>query len=330
MASDPKKKLIGDAIKLLKGIGFSAHFEKLTPHRQARIAMCLLGAANLKPGDAWRTAAIGSDTSTWKPKTRDFITFWNAYYGTKLSLSSYDDVLRKGLVFLLAAGVVVSSHPDTSIHDGTRGYCVSPHAADLLRKFGTPQWKGIAEAFVLRHGNIADKLAKVKGLKKTVCVQSSDFKPQYSAGIHGQLIRAVIEDFLPLHVKEYMLIFFEDNIYKYMPTDLLAKFNLSELGNRQAPDVVAVDNRRNLLFIFECTHSANPISAIRHLELLDMTKGCEGKLRRVFVTVFKDRKALKKFLADISWETEVWMMDEREHIIHFDGENEITSYDKPN
>ena len=231
-------------------------------------------------------------------------------------------MLRKGLVFLLAAGVVVSSHPDSDLHDGTRGYCVSPDAADLLQRFGTKQWTAIAESFVLRHGNIADKLAKVKGLKKTVCVQ-------YSAGIHGQLIRAVIEDFLPLHVREYTLIFFEDNIYKYMPADLLAKFNLRELGNRQAPDVVAVDNRRNLLFIFECTHSANPISAIRHLELLDMTKGCEGKLRRVFVTVFKDRKALKKFLADISWETEVWMMDEREHIIHFDGENEITSYDKP-
>ncbi len=41
MAGDPKKKLIGDAIKLLKDIGFTAHFEKLTPNRQAGTVLAL-------------------------------------------------------------------------------------------------------------------------------------------------------------------------------------------------------------------------------------------------------------------------------------------------
>lgn len=321
--------LVAQAVELLKAVGFSVLFEKMTLLRQERLALCLLGAANLKPGNDWSQAAIGTPETTWKPRTRDFISFWNSNYGLSLSPGSYDDVLRKGLVFLDMAGIVISSHASTNIHDGTRGYCISTGAADLLHKFGTKKWASSVESFVAAQGTLAEKLAKKKGLRKTVSEQAGNFHPQYSDGIHGDLLRAVVDVFLPLHVHTYTLLFLEDNIYKYAPSELLAQYNLQELGARQAPDVLAVDNHRNLLFIFECVNTANPISAARHHELTAMTEGCIDKLRRVFVTVFKDRKALKSFITDICWETEVWLESEPEHVIHFDGESEITSYDKP-
>lgn len=321
--------LVAEAVELLNAVGFSVLFEKMTLLRQERLALCLLGAANLKPGDSWSQAMIGTPDTTWKPRTRDFISFWNSKYGMSLSPGSYDDVLRKGLVYLDMAGIVVSSHASTNIHDGTRGYCISPGAADLLRKFGTERWAAVVESFVAAHGALAEKLAKKKGLRKTVSEQAGDFRPQYSDGIHGELLRAVVDIFLPLHVHKYTLVFLEDNIYKYAPIELLAEYKLQDHGVRQAPDVLAVDTRRNLLFIFECVNTANPISAARHHELTAMTEGCMDKLRRVFVTVFKDRKALKKFITEICWETEVWLESEPEHVIHFDGEREVTSYDKP-
>lgn len=320
--------LVAQAIELLNSLGFSVIFDKMTILRQERVALCLLGAANLVPGNSWADASIGLADTTWKPKTRDFISFWNANYGMKLSLGSYDDVLRKGLVHLLMAGIVTSSHTGSSIHDGTRGYYIPADAADLIQKYGSRKWKAVAESFMAAHGTLAVKLAKKKGLRKTVNVQTGDFNPIYSDGVHGELMRAVIEQFLPLHVPEYTVLFFEDNICKYTPAKLLAQYSLQDLGERQAPDVLVLDTRRQLLFIIECAHTANPISATRHYELTAMTQACAKQFRRVFVTVLHDRKALKKFITEISWETEVWLASDPEHVIHFDGESAITSYDK--
>ena len=43
--------LVAQAVCLLKAVGFTVLFEKMTLLRQERLALCLLGAANLKPGD---------------------------------------------------------------------------------------------------------------------------------------------------------------------------------------------------------------------------------------------------------------------------------------
>ena len=33
-----------------------------------------------------------------------------------------------------------------------------------------------------------------------------------------------------------------------------------------------------------------------------------------------DRREMRKYLADIAWETEVWCADNPTHLIHFNGE----------
>jgi hypothetical protein len=39
----------------------------------------------------------------------------------------------------------------------------------------------------------------------------------------------------------------------------------------------------------------------------------------VYVTAFPTRSVLSRHLADISWETEVWVASNPGHLIHFDG-----------
>ena len=46
----------------------------------------------------------------------------------------------------------------------------------------------------------------------------------------------------------------------------------------------------------------------------------ECKAGRVFVTAFATRPDFRKFAADISWETEVWIADDPDHLIHFNGD----------
>ena len=47
----------------------------------------------------------------------------------------------------------------------------------------------------------------------------------------------------------------------------------------------------------------------------------------VFVTAFLTRRAMTKYLADIAWETEVWVAEAPSHIIHFNGERFLGPYE---
>jgi hypothetical protein len=46
----------------------------------------------------------------------------------------------------------------------------------------------------------------------------------------------------------------------------------------------------------------------------------------VFVTAFLNRRGLLKYLGAIAWETEVWVADTPDHMIHFNGERFLGPY----
>ena len=41
---------------------------------------------------------------------------------------------------------------------------------------------------------------------------------------------------------------------------------------------------------------------------------------KIFVTAFPDFKTYKKFSEKLAWETEVWIAEMPEHMIHLDGD----------
>jgi hypothetical protein len=41
---------------------------------------------------------------------------------------------------------------------------------------------------------------------------------------------------------------------------------------------------------------------------------------KIYVTAFSDIKTYKKFAADLAWETEVWIADNPDHMIHLNGD----------
>ena len=97
----------------------------------------------------------------------------------------------------------------------------------------------------------------------------------------------------------------------------------SNLDSSRLPDIIAYFAKKNWLIIIEAVHSSNPISQLRHLDLECLTAGCQAE--RIFVSVFQNREELRKWLVEISWETEVWLVDEPDHLIHFDGEKFLGS-----
>ena len=47
---------------------------------------------------------------------------------------------------------------------------------------------------------------------------------------------------------------------------------------------------------------------------------------RIYVTAFPDRDLFRQHAADIAWETEVWMADNPDHMIHFNGDKFLGPY----
>jgi hypothetical protein len=59
-------------------------------------------------------------------------------------------------------------------------------------------------------------------------------------------------------------------------------------------------------------------SEIRLLELKRLTNKCNADI--VYVTAFLNKETYRKYAHEIAWETEVWIAESPEHLIHFNGD----------
>lgn len=84
------------------------------------------------------------------------------------------------------------------------------------------------------------------------------------------------------------------------------------------------DTHRNWLFPVESVTSHGPVNGKRRDELAALFAGATAGL--VYVTAFPDRATYRKYCADVAWETEVWIADAPEHMIHFNGSRFLGPY----
>lgn len=78
------------------------------------------------------------------------------------------------------------------------------------------------------------------------------------------------------------------------------------------------------LVLIEAVTSHGPIDPKRRQELKQLFGVAQVGL--VYVTTFLTRAAMREYLADISWETEVWVAEAPSHLIHFNGERFLGPY----
>ena len=84
------------------------------------------------------------------------------------------------------------------------------------------------------------------------------------------------------------------------------------------PDVVLYDKAKNYLFLVEAVTAHGPVSHKRYVELEEILGKCSAA--RIYVSAFPDFKEFKRYANDIAWETEVWVSEVPEHMIHFNGD----------
>ena len=114
--------------------------------------------------------------------------------------------------------------------------------------------------------------------------------------------------------------------WAYFDSRALSAVGLEIEEHGKMPDVVVHHTEKNWLVLIEAVTSHGPVNPKRRHELKELFSKSTAGL--VFVTAFLDRRAMLKYLNDISWETEVWVADSPTHLIHFNGERFLGPYEE--
>lgn len=87
------------------------------------------------------------------------------------------------------------------------------------------------------------------------------------------------------------------------------------------PDVVLYREDKDWIYFIESVTSVGPMNPKRIDEISTMTSNV--KSGKIFITAFLDFKTYKKFSEDLAWETEVWIAEMPDHMIHLNGDKFI-------
>ena len=323
-ASKPEKiqRLINHTLFILETFGIPMD---TTARRLERMAIAFLAIMDVKVLADFKTAK-DLQKDEYALKTREVIAYVDEYFKENISSGSYDDIRRKDLKLLVTGDIVLQSSPNSATNDSTRGYGLNPFYADLVRQYPHKNWTKTVREKLKGIEPIAEKLKRKRNLKKVPVQLPSGKKLNFSAGLRNDLQKAIIEEFLPRYGYGAKVLYVGDTSDKYLHLDKEALESLSffEISHEQLPDIIAYAQEKNWLYLIEAVHSSGAIGELRLMQLQKLTKACKADI--IYVTAFQDKLVFRKFIADIAWETEVWIADNPDHLIHFDGDKFLGPY----
>ena len=198
-------------------------------------------------------------------------------------------------------------------------YRLTDEMKELLQSYNSEDWNKQLKLFQERHVSLIEQYASKRKLQKMpVKINGIDFT--FSTGKHNQLQKAIIEEFAPRFAPNAECLYVGDTEKK----DLVKNdTKLQMLGfditlHDKMPDVVLYSEEKEWLYFIEAVTSVGPMSAERILEIEKMTEHVTAG--KIYVTAFPDFKTYKKFSSQLAWETEVWLSEMPEHMIHLNGD----------
>jgi type II restriction enzyme len=147
-----------------------------------------------------------------------------------------------------------------------------------------------------------------------------------SPGAHNELQAAIIREFGPRFAPGAQVLYLGDTSDKHVVIDAPALKGLGVVVTEhdKLPDVILFRSAPTWLYLIEAVTSHGPVSPKRHKELEVVFGKSRGE--RVYVTAFPNTAAFRKYASQIAWETEVWLADHPDHMIHFNGDKFLGPY----
>ena len=283
------------------------------PQKQQSDLCCyvLLAMTGLKERDKWSSA-----TNEWI-RIHDVIAFARNHYGAAYAENSREAIRKQAMHHFRNAALIEDNGKATN--SPNYRYRLTGEMLTLVRSYGSKEWKEKLSGFLSGHESLIDQYSSKRKLNR-MPVRINGKALSFSAGDHNLLQKAILEDFAPRFAPDSECLYVGDTTEKDLVKN---EEKLKLLGfeitlHDKMPDVVLYSEEKNWLFFVEAVTSVGPMEPKRIKEIEDMTQGVTAG--KVYVTAFPDFKTFKKFSESLAWETEVWIADYPDHMIHLNGD----------
>lgn len=272
----------------------------------------ILALANIKKSTPWKNA-----TNDWL-RVHDIITFANKNYYAGYAENSRETFRKKALHNFRNAAMV----EDNGVATNSPNYRwrITDEFLRVLRNIDNDN--NALLSFKKQHISLVDLYSSRRSIKKMpVKINGADYS--FGPGKHNQLQKAIIEEFAPRFASNSECLYVGDTTDKDLVKD---EIKLQELGfeitlHDKMPDVVLYREDKHWLYFIEAVTSVGPMDGKRLVEIKAMTRNVSAGI--IYVTAFLDFKTFKSFSDKLAWDTEVWIADMPDHMIHLNGDKFI-------
>jgi hypothetical protein len=307
---------LASAIEILRLLGFGSK------QRNDAAGYTLLALLDLRPGQPW------DQCSNPLRGISPIIEFIYDAYGIQYAPNTRETIRDEAVKHFAEFGLIVRNPDDLGrpTNSGKTVYQIEPHALRLIRSFEGLDFSTQLTEYSTSQSQIRDEIERRRTLVRVPVKLPSGAIVTLSPGGQNPLIKKIVEEFCPRFVHDGVVVYIGDaeDKFLHLETKYLGGLGITIPPPAKMPDVVVHDTRKNWLLLIEAVASAGPVDGKRRKELKTLFKGCRAGL--VFVTVFQNRDAMRAFLSQISWESEVWVAEDPDHLIHFDGERFLGPY----
>ena len=299
-----------EAQEILRALG-------LPPAQQNEIsALTLLALAQLSENTPWNEARRQS------LRIHDILTEIKERYGREYAENTRETIRRQVIHQFEQAGVVIRNPHDLSLPTNSphTHYALSEVALDAIRAYRSSRWTQAVQKFIDSAGTLIELYEHRRDQHRVPLRLAGGEEVKLSPGKHNELQAAIVEEFGPRFAPGATLLYLGDTENKklILDADAFAALGVPAPSHEKLPDVVLYDEKRQWLLLVEAVTSRGPISPKRYVELERMFAGCSAGI--IYVTAFPDFTTFKGFLSHIAWDTEVWLAEMPDHMIHFNGD----------
>lgn len=306
---------IAEAQEILKALGLPS------AQQNDMSALTLLALCSIKEDIPWAEA-----TRTSQRITKEIMAFVNENYkaDAPYAPNTRETFRRQVLHQFIQAGVANYNPDDPTlpVNSPKAHYAITEEALEVAKSYGTKNWDSRTQQFAVEYEILRDRYAAERDMHRIpLVIEGNEY--YLSPGAHNEVQAAVVEEFAPRFAPGGKLLYIGDTEDKdlYVNAAGLEALSLPITEHSKLPDIVISDEKRGWLFLVEVATSHGPVSAKRVIELEEFTKNCPFGI--VYVTAFPNAREFKKHVDEIAWETEVWLSDTPDHMIHFNGDRFI-------
>ncbi|QDQ12373.1 BsuBI/PstI family type II restriction endonuclease [Streptomyces spectabilis] len=307
---------LDEAKEILKAFGFDKG------RSNDRSGRTLLALAQMKGDSSW------ADATNEMLGVRAILDWIRDQLGHEIAENTRETYRRQTLHQFRDAGFVIynDDDPGRPTNSSANNYRLNPKALEVIRLHGTPAFADAIQEYLAAAPGLLSMYQAARTLTRIPVTLPGGMELSLGGGGQNVLIKQMIDDFCGFFVPGGEVLYIGDADEKLMHFDeqKLASLDVTVDTHGKLPDLVVYQEEKNWLFLMEAASTHGPVDAKRHGELQALFAGSTAGL--VYVSCFPDRPTMRKFLADLAWETEAWCASDPTHMIHLNGERFLGPY----